>query len=354
MRCWLARTVSVADVLSASRTHHPACVPSTKMGVRALAKELRELDIDRAPLLFNAAASRGEKSCFRTAHDLVYKALGKGGLIEQLGAVDGEGRTMLMHAARSNDGDAYDEMVRIYFEAVPLTSSGYTETDHKGMNCLHHAAEAGCSEVLGKVIKKYREARGSSYAERDNNNRTPVMCVLSDASQEERADGSLRNKFTLLYREMPTTCGEHDEKVSADAGEHKKQGWMEMTDVPTQRIRRSRSEETNRKTRGVTELMHAARGGLASLELALNHPLPSSRLEDGSISLDKALNVKARGETSWEPQPAWGRGLLLAAAAERGDVNVLRVVLTAIQVSRDFCLGINRWPRYRTPQPALR
>lgn len=320
------------------------------MGVRALAKELRELDIDRAPLLFNAAASRGEKSCFRTAHDLVYKALGKGGLIEQLGAVDGEGRTMLMHAARSNDGDAFDEMVGMYFKAVTLTSSGYTETDDNGMNCVHHAAEAGCSEVLGKVIETCCEARGSSFAERDKHSRTPVMCVLSDANREERADGSLQKKFNLLYSKMSATCGEQDEKVSADVGEHAKQGWMEMTDVPTQRIRKSRSEEIDREARGVTELIHAARGGLASLELVLNEPLPSSRLEDGSISLDKALNVKARDNTTWEPQPAWGKGLLLAAAAERGDIDVLHVVLAAIQVSRDSCLGINRWPRYRTPQ----
>lgn len=325
------------------------------MGVRALAKELRELDIDRAPLLFNAAASRGEKSCFRTAHDLVYKALGKGGLIEQLGAVDGEGRTMLMHAARSNDGDAYDEIVGIYFKAVPLTSSGYTEKDRKGMNCLHHAAEAGCSEVLGKVIKKYSDAGGSSYAERDNNNRTPVMYVLSDASREERADDRLREKFTLLYSNMSTTCGEQDEKVSVHPGEHAKKGWMEMTDVPTQRIRISRSKEITREARGVTELMHAARGGLGSLELALNEPLPSSRLADGSISLDKALNVKACDEPAsdeprWEPQPAWGKGLLLAAAAERGDIDVLHIVLTAIQVSRNSCLAINGWPRYNTPK----
>ncbi|CAM9818817.1 unnamed protein product, partial [Ectocarpus sp. 12 AP-2014] len=305
----------------------------SKMGVRALAKELRELDIDRAPLLFNAAASRSEKSCFRTAHDLVYKALGKGGLIEQLGAVDGERRTMLMHAARSNNSDAYDEIVGIYFTAVPLTSSGYTETDDKGMNCLHHAAEAGCSEVLGKVIKKYREAGGSSFAERDNNNRTPVMCVLSDANREERADGSLREKFTLLYSNMSPLCSEQDEKVCTHNGEHAKQGWMEMTDVPAQRI--SRSEEIN-KARGVTELMHAARGGLESLELALNEPLPSSRRGDGSISLDRALNVTtcdepASNEPRWEPQPAWGKGLLLAAAAERGDIDVLHIVLTAIQ-----------------------
>ncbi|CAM9252147.1 unnamed protein product, partial [Ectocarpus sp. 8 AP-2014] len=256
-----------------------------------------------------------------------------GGLMEQLGAVDGEGRTMLMHAARSNNSDAYDEIVGIYFKAVPLTSSGYTEKDHKGMNCLHHAAKAGCSEVLGKVIKKYSDAGGSSYAERDNNNRTPVMCVMSDASREERADDSLRDKFTLLYSNMSTTCREQDEKVCTHDGEHAKQGWMEMTDVPTQRI--SRSEEIN-KARGVTELMHAARGGLVSLELALNEPLPSSRLEDGSISLDRALNVKAcddpaSDEPRWEPQPAWGKGLLLAAAAERGDIDVLHIVLTAIQ-----------------------
>lgn len=56
--------------------------------------------------------------------------------------------------------------------------------------------------------------------------------------------------------------------------------------------------------------MHAARGGLASLELALNEVLPEFKDDDGMkrmVSLDRALAVKEEIHES--------SGMILAAGA---------------------------------------
>eukprot|EP00903_Cladosiphon_okamuranus_P014653 g13587.t1 len=186
----------------------------SRLGVCALVKELREIDIDGAPILFHAASCRREHSCFRTAYDLIYTVLGKGGLMEQVEAVDGLGRGILMHAARSAHVETFkevfdvcekkaalmipsskvhditaadiDELSKFIRDSGPqdfceycrdlasnldradelqkVFEDNYREdkprqllegTDHVGMNCLHHAAEAGCCDVLKEVIEKY-------------------------------------------------------------------------------------------------------------------------------------------------------------------------------------------------------
>lgn len=79
---WLPSVVSCLLVAVRALGARAHADPESKLGIRELVKELRESDIDGAPLLFNAAASRGEHSCFKTACDLIHKTLGKGGLVE--------------------------------------------------------------------------------------------------------------------------------------------------------------------------------------------------------------------------------------------------------------------------------
>eukprot|EP00752_Nemacystus_decipiens_P011859 g10519.t1 len=386
----------------------------SRLGIRNLVKELRELDIDGAPLLFNAAASRWERSCFETARDLINRALGKGGLAEQLDAIDGEGRGLLMCAARGNDRKTFEEVLSICEKVV--TSSMLMErksspsefraanlqadrqinlcecrikkvarayalekvmenTDFAGMNCLHHAAEAGSSEVLRAVVEKRKSAdsmyrsvmdavspdspqlcddercsRQSSeillsdlpamnVGKKDRNDRTAIMLVLRNACGDYVDTTGLEAKFRVLY---------DGTNASQGVGE----GWMKqrrIISVPLPGRSKPQRKSTGmihdkERTVAITELMHAARGGLVSLELALNEVLPEFRIDSGlvrTVYLDQALDVKvdnplqeAGASTDRESEVklrSWGRALLLAAAAKRGDTNVLDHVLRAIQ-----------------------
>lgn len=407
--------------------------PETKLGIRKLVKELRGLDIDGAPLLFNAAASRGEHSCFGTAHDLIRKALGKGGLAEQLGALDGEGRGLQMFAARSNDCETFKKVLSIckkaceasmekesspYEGAAANTPAGHSwnvnilvcecgarkaareaasayalqkvleKTDYMGMNCLHHAAEAGCADVLQAVIDErksvnstYRAAmeraarpqapqmckvQGCSgknavwlrspptmnFGQKDRKGRTPIMLVLRNTCGSYVDANGLEAKFRKLYPGTTVSCG---------VGE----SWMKSrrvfsVPVPVRCQRRKRGstkmkkqdEKPEQHIVAITELLHAARGGQTSLELALNAVLRGFEDDDGlkrTVSLDRALGVMKEVDESnpaadvlpheHESEAAkkrisWGRALLLAAAAKRGDTNMLRHVLAAIEVSQ--------------------
>lgn len=340
--------------------------PPPKLGIRTLVKELREIDIDGAPILFHAASSRREHSCFRTVSDLVGIVLGKGGLMEQVEAVDGLGRRLLMHAARSNDVNVFRRIFDMCKEAagnmmvkdqqhLPQPATKNTadaeeellrevliKKDHIGMNCLHHAADAGCWEVLQEVIDKSQEAGGTLYEDMDKPDKsgcTPIMYVLSNrfgCGEGEHDDNNLKIKFDMLYEAMPF-------ESHPVPGGHRKKGWMEPSPVPPRvNVSEKRNAPTAKDTRAMTELMHAARGGLASLNLVLNNPLPSSVRPDGGINLDAALNVELSehdGENygPWERPKwtqTWGRAMLLAAAAKLGDVDVLYHVLDAIKVGQ--------------------
>lgn len=324
-----------------------------KLGIGALVKMLREIDIDGAPLLFHAASSRREHSCFRTAYDLITMVLGKGGRTEQVDAGDGLGRGILMHAARSNHVETFREVLRMCREgsggrneeehseptlSVPAATDArlVLEADILGMNCLHHAAEAGCFEVLKEVFDIFQEAGKETY-KADNARRTPLMLVLRNESRCDQDE--LKLKFDILYK------GWEDSPHDSGANTRKK-GWMTPSSVPPQCP--PVSEKTKAiETQAVTELMHAARGGLASLELALSyHPLNIKR--DGgdfTVDLDEALAVEVElengvwGKSTSTDNAVWGRALLLAAAAKLGDVDVISQILNAIEVGRNCCMG---------------
>ncbi|CAM9397930.1 unnamed protein product [Ectocarpus fasciculatus] len=373
----------------------------SRVGIHALVKELRETDIDGVPLLFHAASSRRKHCCFRIAYDLVFTVLGKGGVIEQFEALDGQGRGILMHAARSNHADTFKdvfrmckkaaESIRLHDQSNPVANDSRKEVserpphsfcderrpdgrtssekesadswllrevlgkvDRKGMNCLHHAAEAGSSEVLREVVKQC----GSLWKDlgaSDGSGRTPIMLVLRNAfccEGEEHTSGEtdLKAKFDILFDEIPWG------PIPASGGHHNI-GWMRPSRVQPQRL--PAPKQTAVETRAVTELIHAARGGLASLELALNKPLPDSKTncEGGfKVNLDSALAVEVKIGDSWRQsqeehhRPAiWGRALLLAAAARLGDVDVLYHVLVAIETD-EFVLTANDEGNFRLQQ----
>lgn len=319
--------------------------------------ELREIDIDGCPLLFHAASSNCEHSCFRTAKYIVFSVLGKGGFGQQFEVVDGLGRGILMHAARSNHVDNFREVfdmcreaadrVRPHPPAIDTASADARllrevlgKVDRIGKNCLHHAAEAGCYTVLHEVIKSC----GALYEEMNSADlmgRTPIMYVLrNDGCRGQAQPGptltlrekSLRKKFYELYEALPD--------APFPQGAPVKTGWMEPSRVPPPYLP---VKKTSVDARAVTELMHAARGGLVSLELALNKLPLASRIStaDGfKVGLDKALDVKMTIGNTQEEQShrtkAWGWALLLAAAAKLGDTDVLYHVLLAIKVGQNI------------------
>lgn len=339
-----------------------------KLGIRKLVKELREIDVDGAPVLFHAASSRRKHSCFRIVYDLVDTVLGKGGLMEQVEAVDGLGRGILIHAARSNNLDTFRQVFSICKEAEEAASfitkdrskksssqqhsmgsadanarvlrAVLVKHDSVGMNCLHHAAEAGGWEILKEVMKECQEVGGSFYREMDmpdKRGRTPVMFALRSNTEKDLPDTNLQKKFDMLYSAMP--CG----PTTAPGG---RPGWMRPTSVPS--YEPSSTTPDGVKTQAVTELMHAARGGVLSLELALNNILPNCKIEVNggfTVDLDEALKVEGLGQNGlWVQTPAtkvWGRAMLLAAAAKLGDPDVLYLVLNAIQVCRNISGHIN-------------
>ena len=296
-------------------------------------KELRERDHDGAPLLFNAAASRGRRSCYDTARDLLYKALGYGGLMEQVEAIDRENRVLLMYAARSNHITTFETV----FDTCKDGKNILCKHDDKGMGCLHHAAEAGCAEVLRKVIEKvgpdllYQEA-----TKRNNKGCTPIMLVLRNEGMEGYGckNSDLKEKFHELRQIVSSAVG--PSAITRRGGEGKTadlewRGAKKADDVASLATASSSGQGGLGEDEKISELelRHAARGGLASLELALNNLDPSKYKanDDLNISVDLHEALGAEGDFGE------AASFLLEAAAKRGDFEVLYHVLLAIQVS---------------------
>ncbi|CAM9969124.1 unnamed protein product, partial [Ectocarpus sp. 12 AP-2014] len=277
--------------------------------------------------------------------------------------------------AVANDGRIDIPQVQLYGFRRERRSDGTTQTpeesaksrllrevlgkvDRKGMTCLHHAAEAGSSKVLREVVKEcgsHWEDLGTA----DRSGRTPIMLVLRNAfccEGEERTcrQTDLEDKFGILFDKILS-------EPRQAAGGHRYTGWMQPSRIQPQRL--PAPKQTPVKTRAVTELIHAARGGVASLELVLTKLVPNSKTdsEDGfKVHLDSALAVEVSIAGRWRQSQdehhrtaIWGRALLLAAAARLGDVDVLYHVLVAIEedhfVLEDENAGKFRLPKRPTP-----
>lgn len=232
--------------------------------------------------------------------------------------------------------------------------------DHTGKNILHHAAEAASLAVLNLVLDLVRHVGKdvrSLMAKVDRNERTPIMLFLRNKYDD---DDDAHAKMTSLWN---------------SAGS---EGWMKQRPVPPVWEIESTGEPGGQSPKSVTvgntELFHAAHGGLARLELAIEFIRKASqcfgveRCGD-DVSLDKVLDMKTRSSSDGEIQDSlnydflnilhrgkWlvnqsqkisasetlnkmetvrnrGKGMLLAAAVKGGHVEVIKRVEVAIKVS---------------------
>lgn len=206
--------------------------------------------------------------------------------------------------------------------------------DLTGRTILHHAAEAGCSKILSEVMHRLKNGEGLTDEEflelsrADENGRTPIMHVLRLRHGYED-DGDLEKQFSMLYkktRDLERTFSTQPEKIGSS-------GWMQQRKV-------LHPKEVPKELHGITvkattELMHAARGGYESLQLALDKVRESTG--ESIVKIDTALNVTFEPELATGTEPAglakeaWGWGMLLAAAARGGHVDVLKAVVYAIE-----------------------
>ena len=222
--------------------------------------------------------------------------------------------TFSRHAARGNHVAVFKQAKAKFGRFSPIEENLLLR-DHTGRTILHHAAEAGCSKILREVMSSLDDEQFSSLSLADENGRTPIMHVLRLRHGYED-DGDLEKQFSML-------C----ERTGGS-------GWMQQRKV-------LHPKEVPPELRGITvkattELMHAARGGYRSLQLALE------KIREGTgasvVSIDDALNVTFDRQPATGTDPpelakeAWGWGMLLAAAARGGHVDVLEAVVNAIEV----------------------
>lgn len=376
-------------------------------GAEALVKELRELDVNGAPLLFMAASSRTTETCFSEVFHVIRTFLGIGGFLEQFETHDHDGRNIMMYAARGKKEDIF-QYVRALDEELFISPQEHveqrlssqpgsggiagcndywkcgafsylwgdclrirgsrqnksernnkktsrrmqdgpsgveqhdinkewferaTKADFTGKTMLHHAAEAASSGVLDLVFKLANEA-GNDVQQRmalpDKNGRTPIMLFMRN--QHDSCDG---NEGDLKVKM---------ESLLVEPGK----GWMESHPV-TSIGGEMPSDQTEYIISGRTKLVHAARGGLTTLNLLL----------DSINELDEELDIKiqkvSRENQTSRPEGSvqivrlhqihdstsqkeldkraryWGYGMLLTSAVKSGHVEVIKKVVTAIK-----------------------
>lgn len=237
------------------------------------------------------------------------------------------------------------------------------KADHTGKNMLHHAAEAASLAVLNLVYKLAQEL-GYDVPERmtvsDLNGRTPMMLFLRNKYDSySDCEGEARDKMNHLWLRAT------------------REGWMKKREVPPvwekESDRQSEVQSQKFTTIGRTELFHAAHGGPVTLDLVLEvirKHQKRFRSQDGDVVfLDKVLGmtVPNQGTTNGNSQHSphdtlstiepnekwltricqkvpestsleqkarhWGYGMLLAAAVKGGHVEVIKRVVSAIEVS---------------------
>lgn len=291
------------------------------MGV--LVKELRALNINGAPLLFQAASSRSKTTCFRTVFDALRTILTKSGQIQQLVAVDHMGRNVMMHSARGNHPEVFRQVRDLYHRSISSTDwDKRSSTDRTGRTLLHHAAEAGCLEVLMEVLNTVEPSQHAAMQEPDVNGRTPIMHALRLRYGHCGGRNQLKGKLKTLFEN-----GGRD-------------GWMQPREV----LNRNEIRNDGVAVFAATELMHAARGGMPSLRLVLDNVQKQGQDEVIGTALQVSFYARsATGEPCGAKYPEetkvlgltrqdWGWGMLLASAAKGGRTDVLDAIVKAIKV----------------------
>lgn len=247
-------------------------------------------------------------------------------------AEDRLGRGIIMYAARSNHDSIFKKVCGTYKRAS--TANAWAEEvdkiDHTGKTLLHHAAGFGSFEVLDEVVQLCLKTTdgGTLHRSADHMGRTPIMHVLRHKFKYR--EGDIERKFDLLGRKTM------------------KDDWLAPRPV------RPRNHVRGFTPVGSTGLMHAAQGGPEALNLALGkirdlHGSDVVKLErvlamsfvpttegdsdrkyTGQLGLHQDLD---RSDVHQVTPYTWGCGMLLAAAAKGGSVEVLDMVVPAVEVS---------------------
>lgn len=328
-----------------------------QLGMSFLVKQLKQTDINGAPLLFLAVHTETERSCFEEVRAEIVAVLSRVGFNTQLMSMDSRKKGIAMYAAMGqhletfkqvkelidvqcswvvdDKGDVDDEVNdEANTRPTPEHDQAKEETeevrqmwtrllewrDDVGRTLLHYASGEGSVQVLREVVKmgtKYDVLETMSAA--DGNGRTPVMYVLRNMFNRDR--GVLELKLGLLADSARDPTG--------------LKGRCKVLSPPGVDL-------TRNHTVANTVLMHAARGGPEAFDIALNNIWAWDKK---SWNLDHALDielVQGVGEKSVSnhaeaegpiDMKTWGRGMLLAAAARGGHLEILDIVTAAIRVS---------------------
>ncbi|CAN0376362.1 unnamed protein product, partial [Ascophyllum nodosum] len=357
-----------------------------KCGVCALVKELRELDVNGAPLLFLAASSRTTSTCFIEVFQTLRAFLGMAGLLEQIEADDHRGRNIMMYAARGKHADTFTRVRDLYKDAhianavegvnsdvqsnhartddnsdgtsvqqanrrAPARSEPddcnihassksrkwcdrVQKVDHRGKTILHHAAGSASLAVFALVFEMAREDGIGAHD----------RMALPDMSKQTPITLFLRNK----YGSCDSCESDTNDKMYRLRLHAPKEGWMQQRMVPpvwkltgTDQAGGSGKEFI---TLAKTELFHAVRGGPTMLDLTLEYIKNQKMITGNSneVHLDKVLGMAIcatttpRGESQQEEVLReivrhWGYGMLLAAAVRGGHEKVIKRVISAIE-----------------------
>ena len=326
-------------------------IQSKHLGHLALVRQLRELDEDGAPLLFQAALSNNER-CLTIVLRVLKGILGVGGLDEQLYAIDHKGRNVLMYAVRSPSFSVYIEIQKRVLDLDhDRVKTRLTQLD--GCRSKHHAAESECPEVLRKVVElaKKNDVLGE-LSGTDSKGRTPIMYVLRDnyriskrklvlgGTRIGRTGSLLKRSLTeeecLRRKEDLPRAQRRSQKLDIlmsemDASEQLKS----LTRSPVKSAdHESMQNGSSSPKNEITALMHAARGGRRAFDLAVSKITHLGDITDPHHSsltdlefLDKALGVDNQGDGSIRNRR---RGMLLEEAAAGGNLDVLQDVVSKI------------------------
>ncbi|CAB1096081.1 unnamed protein product [Ectocarpus sp. CCAP 1310/34] len=333
-----------------------------KLGVGCLVKQLRAWDINGTPLLFLAISSRSSENCFKTVYDELVTALGKGGLVEQIAASDDLGRNIVMYAARGNSVDVFKRAWKMYHYhqrtfASPVEGWGgapsitLPKVDYTGRNLLHHAAEAGCLDVIHEILLMVRNLSDSTNVtmhKPDKNGLTPLHHLLRAKYGEPEVPDDI---------EDPAEFPQKFEKLWFYGSKGSFMARRKVMPLP-------RDGRAAVAVSAITDVIHAARGGLPSLQLILakicltkcwqgkpNNTVVTieealcvavHETMEGEDETKEGANETKEGEDAPEQGEldAWGWGMLLTAAAKGGHVDVLEHVVHAIKTG-SFVEGLS-------------
>ncbi|CAM9902775.1 unnamed protein product, partial [Ectocarpus sp. 12 AP-2014] len=226
-----------------------------------------------------------------------------------------------------------------------------TKVDYTGRNLLHHAAEAGCLDVLNEIllmVRKLSDSANGTMHKPDKNGLTPLHHLLRAKYGEPEVPDDI---------EDPAEFPQKFEKLWLYGSKGSFMARRKVMALP-------RDGRAAVAVSAITDVIHAARGGLPSLQLILAKICLTKFWQGKSnntvVTIAEALCVAVHETMDGEDETkegadeikegdgapeqgeldAWGWGMLLAAAAKGGHVDVLEHVVHAIKTG-SFVEGLS-------------